>query len=86
MISSAVMTGMKIRRHLWRLASAKMMAVEDGAAAPEEEEAELEAEFAGEGACATVELSDKSVRPTRSEEELDPRLILLKSARISAAD
>jgi hypothetical protein len=76
------MMGMKMRRHLWRLASAKMMAVEDGAAAPAEEEGEL----AGEGARATLTLSDKSVRPTRSEEEPDPRLILFKSARISAAD
>src|SRR5947209_677130 len=31
-------------------------------------------------------LSDESVRPTRSEEDPDPRLIRFKSARNSAAD
>src|ERR1700688_2900807 len=73
-ISSAVITGSRINRHLWRLASAKTAALEGGGVTETDEEEE-------EAAVCIPETG-----ASFPDEALAPRFIRFKSARSSAAD
>src|SRR5450432_476609 len=66
----AMMIGDRIRRSLWRLASARMAALE------------IDAEVLA----AAVELELRAAAKRPEEPEPEPRLMRFKSARISAAD